>query len=97
MYTWIRTVDAAQMPQALGWAHEVVSYVKSKIGLEGRVEIPTSGNPYRIRWIYQFESQDQHAQNTRKLVADPKYLELLKKGSDLFHPRTTCDETWTSA
>lgn len=99
MYTWMRTAEAVstKIPAALAWAHEVVSYTKSKVGFEGKVEIALVGNPCRIRWIYQYESRDQFTQAYMKLMKDEKYWDLMKKAGDLFHERTAFDETWTSA
>jgi len=99
MITFIRTSDAngVKFPAALAWAHEVAAFVKSKTGLETKVEVPTSGNPYRIRWVTQGESLATHEQNMKKIASDPKYMELMAKAGDLFHARTTCDEIWMSA
>ena len=84
------------MRAGLAWAHELLAYAQSK-GAKGKVEIPTSGDPNRVRWVYEYESQDQHAQAMKQLMADQKYMEFLGKGADLLRPGTVSDDIWTSA
>ena len=97
MITIIRTADVngSKLPAALGWAHEIASYVKSKTGIEVKVQMPSGhGNPFRIRWIWQTESLAAHEQAMKKLMSDAKYLELGAKAMDLCWPRTFSDEYW---
>ncbi len=98
MINWSRTscFPSKNMGAALAWAREVAAYVTNKTGVELKVEIAASGNPYRLRWISQAESLAALEQATKKVMSDPKYMELLAKAADLFIPGATIDEYWSS-
>jgi len=99
MITFIRTAScpADKFGAAIAFAHEIAGYIKSKVGVEIKVQVPpTGGNPWRVRWVSQYENLAAYEQAGQKLMSDPKYMELAGKASaqGIMMPGMSFDEVW---
>jgi len=81
---------------AVRFAHECAAYIKSKTGVDFKVEVPVGGNPMRFRWIAQLESLSAFEQVNAKLMSDPKYMDMVAKTTQHVLPGTSLDEIWQS-
>ncbi|HYB51474.1 MAG TPA: hypothetical protein VED47_10255 [Burkholderiaceae bacterium] len=102
MITFTRTLTstADKFPAAMAFAHEIAGYLKSKVGVDVKVQVaPCGGNPWRVRWVAQYENLAAYEQIGQKLMSDHKYMELAGKGTSqgLFIAGTTFDEVWLDA
>jgi len=79
---------------AVRFAHECAAYIKSKTGVDFKVEVPVGGNPMRFRWIAQLESLSAFEQMNAKLLSDPKYMDMVAKTTQHVLPGTSLDEIW---
>jgi hypothetical protein len=79
---------------ALAFAKEVAGYVKDKAGVEIGVAMPIGGNPNRVGWAARHENLAAFEAMQTKLLADPKYLELIAKGADNFIAGSIHEEFW---
>lgn len=98
MVKWSRSVCffGPKLPAVVAWSREAAGYVTKKTGIECKVEMAGSGNPFRIRWVWDVESMATHEQAVNKLMSDSKYMEILAKADTLFIPGTAVDEFWTN-
>ncbi len=99
MITFIRTSScpADKFAAGMAFAREIAAYVKNKVGVDLRVQVPpTGGNPFRLRWVSQYENLASYEQLMQKLLSDPKYMELAGKasGQGITIPGTAFDEVW---
>ena len=96
MFTQLRSVNvsARNLVGALAFSREVCEYMKSKVGIDTKIAMPFGGNPNRIFFITDYESLAACEQVWRKLLADPKYMELMVKTSDHFVVGSASDEFW---
>jgi len=96
-FTRTLTSTADKFPAAMAFAHEIAGYLKSKVGVDVKVQVaPCGGNPFRIRWVSQHENLAAFEQKMQGLMSDPKYMELAGKGmaQGLFIAGSTFDEVW---
>jgi hypothetical protein len=96
MITFYRSASIAsgKVPSALGFAKEISAYVKDKVGVDVGIAVPVGGNPNRIGWAARYDNLAAMEAATDKLMADPKYLELVSKGADNFIAGSVHDEIW---
>jgi len=99
MITFIRTSTstAEKFSAAMAFAREIAEYVKNKVGVDMKIQIPPAGGyPFRVRWVSQYESLAAYEQKMQMLLSDPKYMELAGKSiaQGMFIPGTAFDEVW---
>jgi hypothetical protein len=94
MIIFSRTANIAPGKPAITWSREVAAYMKQKTGVQMRITMPVSGNPWRICFLGEFENLTAVDALQAKLRGDPKYRELLAKGSDYFIAGSITDEFW---
>ncbi len=83
-------------PKAIEWAKAVAAHIKKTTGVEVHVGVPVGGNPNRIGWSVGYESLAALEAQMAKMTADPKYWDLVNKGSDLVMAGSVHDEMWRS-
>jgi hypothetical protein len=98
MITLYRSASIAQgkTGSTLVFAKEIAAYIKDKTGTDVQVAIPIGGNPNRIGWSGRYENLGALETMQMKLMADPKYMELVAKGADNFIAGSVHDEIWRS-
>lgn len=87
MNLFIRTNTAApdKLPDAVGFASEIATYVTTETGTEVTAWSVVHGEPLgTISWSVLVESQAAMAELGDRLLADEKYLELVAGASELF-------------
>ena len=99
MITFTRTVatTAEKLAGLLKYAHETAEYIKNKVGVDFKVEVPIGGPALRVRWVSHHENLAAWEQVNAKLLSDSKYMEQLAKGTAHVIPGTAVDEFWMSA
>lgn len=88
------SIATGKMPSAMAFAKEVSAYVKDKIGVEVSIAVPLGGNPNRIGWSSRYENLGALETGWNKLLADPKYMEMVSKGAENFIAGSVHDEIW---
>jgi hypothetical protein len=96
MIAFYRSASIAQgkVGSALAFSREIAAYIKDKTGVEVHVAVPIGGNPNRVGWSARYENLGALETQQVKLMSDPKYMELVAKGSDNFIPGSVRDEIW---
>ncbi len=98
MITFFRSASIAsgKVASAHGFAREIAAFIKDKVGVEITLAVPVGGNPNRIAWAGRYESMAAMEAAMDKLMADPKYMELVGKGGENFIAGSVRDEFWRS-
>ena len=98
MITVTRTMNTTldQVVGAVSYLQECAAYIKSKTGVENRIEMPVGGVAYRIRMVAQYESLAAYERVVAQLMSDPKYFELGAKASQFLTPGSAFDEFWAA-
>lgn len=73
-----------QIAQAIPFGLEVCEFVESKTGVKVGFVHATTGDRSMVGWVSRFDSLDQMAESNEALEADPEYLDLFKRGDNLF-------------
>ena len=88
------SVAPGMLSAAMAFAIEISTQVKTTTGIDLKIAVPVGGNAARMAWIANYENLAQYEAVGLKLLADQKYLELIKKAAGLFVPNTLHDEIW---
>ncbi len=83
------SVAPGMLAAAMAFANEASAQVKATTGIDVKIAVPT-----RIAWIADYENLAQYEAAGLKLLADQKYLELIKKAAGILVPNTLHDEIW---
>jgi hypothetical protein len=59
-----------------------------------KVMMPVGGNPHRIAWTAEYANLAAMEEFQTKLIADPKYIEILSQGGANFIAGSVIDEIW---
>lgn len=96
MITMYRSASIAsgKVASSLAFAKSISAYIKDVARVDVQVMMPIGGNPNRVGWVASYESLAAYESMMAKLMADPKYMELVSKGADNFIPGTVHDELW---
>jgi len=96
MIRFVRTASIApgKAGDAMVFAKQVSEYLDKQHGLKLEVMVPVGGNPFRIGWRAEYPSLAAMEQMDGKLMADPKYLELVARGGQYFNPGSVNDAIW---
>jgi len=90
-------IKAGMMVEAMAVAIEFVGCVKRVADVDLRVEVPVGGNPWRIRWSFQYPDLAAMESAGIALMADPTYLALLAKIAEYVISGASTDEVWRSS
>lgn len=87
-------IAPGKTPSAIAFAHEISAYLKTTCGIELEVLMPIGGNPNRIGWSTRYKDLATMEATTAKMTADPKYWEMVNKGTDNFMAGSVRDAMW---
>ena len=90
------SIASGKVASAHAFAREIAAFVKDKVGVDIVLAVPVGGNPNRIGWAARYESMAAMEAAMDKLMADPKYMELVGRGAENFIPGSVHDEIWRS-
>lgn len=79
---------------AMGFAKEMVAFLKGSYHIDTEVLRPVGGNPQRIAWSTRYADLAALDALRSKLVADPKYWELVNGAADCFVAGSMHDALW---
>ena len=92
----VRTASIApgKVGDALAFAKQVSDFIAKKHGVQLQVMLPVGGNPHRVAWRTEYPDLGAMETFQAKLMADPKYVELLAKGGANFIAGSVNDSIW---
>jgi hypothetical protein len=88
------TIAPGRFAEAMSFAREMASYVKSKAGVDVKVFTQLGGIAGRIAWQAEFKGLAAYEQFLTQFVPDPGYQEITKKAGPLFVAGETRDSLW---
>jgi hypothetical protein len=96
MIRFVRTASIApgKLGDSIAFAKQVSAFVEKQTGVLLGVMLPVAGNPHRIAWRAEYATLAAMEEANSKLMGDPKYLEMLSKGKDLFIAGSLHDAIW---
>jgi hypothetical protein len=96
MIRFVRTSSVApgKLGSAISFAKQITEYIAKQFDVKMQVMLPVGGNPHRIAWRSEFVSLGAMDEFQSRLLADPKYMEMLSKGSDNFIAGSINDDIW---
>jgi len=99
MISFVRTGDIApgKGVAAAAFAQKIVDYWKANYGRELQLMRPIGGNPNRIAWVGRYKDLAEFDEVSARTMADPKYLDLLVTGGELWIAGSIHDQLWRSA
>jgi len=90
----IASIAPGKLPHALAFAREIAAHIKDKHGVELSIAMPIGGNPFRIGWSTRYESLAVMEEKQGAMMGDPRYVELVVQGAELFIAGSVHDEVW---
>jgi hypothetical protein len=87
-------IAPGKVGSAVAFAKEISAYVKDKNKTDLLIAMPVGGNPNRIGWSTHYENLGDLENKMNQLMTDPKYLEMVAKGSENFIAGSVRDEIW---
>jgi hypothetical protein len=96
MIRLVRTASIApgKLGDSIVFAKQISAFIEKQTGIPLGVMLPVAGNPHRIAWRSEYPNLGVMEEMNSKLMGDPKYLELLSKGKDLFIAGSLNDAIW---
>jgi hypothetical protein len=96
MIRFVRTANIApgKLGDALAFAKQVAEFVGKNFGVHLEIMMPVGGNPNRVAWRAEYASLAAMEEMQMKMLADPKYLEMVSKGAANFIPGSVNDVIW---
>ena len=96
MIRFVRSASIApgRLGDALAFAKQVSDYIGSHFGVRLEVMMPVGGNPNRVAWRAEYPSLAAMEEMQTKMLADPKYLEIVGKGALNFIAGSVNDSIW---
>ena len=96
MIRFVRTASIApgKLGDALAFAKQVAEYIDKNFGARLEIMMPVGGNPNRVAWRAEYASLGAMEESQTKMLADPKYLEMISKGAANFIPGSVNDVIW---
>lgn len=88
------TISPGHFAEAMTFAREMASYLKSKAGVDVKVFTQIGGVTGRIAWQAEFKSIAAYDQFLSQFAPDAGYHEIVKKAGPLFIPGETRDSLW---
>jgi hypothetical protein len=98
MITFVRTASIApgKVVEALTFAHQIAKLVEKITGLKVGVNMPVSGNPFRVAWVAAEPDLASVEANNNKLLSNAEYMKAVEGSASLFLPGSAHDEMWRS-
>jgi hypothetical protein len=96
MVTFIRTVGIApgRNDQILALARQTQRLLKSRFGVDLRLQVPIGGHLNRIAFVLTFRDLAELEAMTLKITADPEYRKLSAATARNANPGSGFDEMW---
>ena len=96
MNRFVRTASVApgKLGTSIAFAKQISEYIGQHFDVKMQVMMPLGGNPHRLAWKTDFASLSAMDEFQSKLLADPKYMEMLHKSGDLFIAGSLNDDIW---
>mgnify|MGYP000055230054 CR=1 FL=1 len=96
MIAFVRVVSIKPGKQmvAMAFAREIAGFLKSSHHLDVEVLRPVGGNPYRIAWSTRHADLAAFEAASTKMLADPKYWDMVNGAADCFIAGSTHDGIW---
>ena len=96
MIRFVRTASIApgKLGDALAFAKQVAEYVGTHFGVRLEVMMPVGGNPNRVAWRAEYSNLAAMEEMQTKMLADPKYMEIVGKGAQNFIAGSANDSIW---
>ena len=96
MIRFVRTASIApgKLGDALAFAKQVSEYIGNHFSVRLEIMMPVGGNPNRVAWRAEYESLGAMEEMQTKMLADPKYAELVGKGASNFIAGSVNDSIW---
>ena len=96
MIRFVRTASIApgKLGDALAFAKQVSDYIGTQYGVRLEVMMPVGGNPNRVAWRAEYPNLGAMEEMQAKMLADPKYLEIVGKGALNFIAGSVNDSIW---
>jgi hypothetical protein len=88
------TIAPGRFAEAMSFAREIASYVKSKAGVDVKVFSQLGGIVGRIAWQAEFKSLAAYDQFLGQFEPDPGFQEMIKRAAPLFIGGETRDSLW---
>ena len=92
----VAAIGPGKVMSAMAFAKEISVFLKEKHGLDVTVAMPVGGNPNRVGWATTYENLGALEAATAKMMMDPSYTELVRKGAENFIAGSVRDEIWRS-
>ena len=96
-FTRVGVIAPGKAAAVAAFAQKVIDFYRTQYDVKIEVHRPVAGNPARIAWVVRYPDLAALDAVLTKSQADPKHLELLANGADLFIAGSTHDEIWRSA
>jgi len=90
----VACVKPGKQGAAMAFAKEISAFLKSSYQLDAEVLRPVGGNPQRIAWSVRYPDMAAMETVTNRMLADPKYWELVNGASECFIGGATRDAIW---
>ncbi len=90
----VAAVKPGKQIAAMTFAKEISAFLKGSYHVDLEVLRPVGGNPQRIAWSARYADLAAMETVTTKMLADPKYWELVNGASECFIAGATHDAIW---
>jgi hypothetical protein len=87
-------VKPGKQVAAVAFAKEVSAFLKGSYHLDLEVLRPVGGNPQRIAWSTRYADLAAMEATTTRMLADPKYWELVNGAAECFIAGSMRDSIW---
>ena len=96
MIRFVRTASIVpgKFEDAVAYAKEISEYAAKQYGLKLEVMMPVGGNPHRIAWKADYANLGAMEEMMSKILADPKYWDIVSRGSLNFIAGSLNDAIW---
>ena len=96
MIAFTRTVNIkpGKTGAAMAFAKQIAAFMKSNYQIDMEVLRPIGGNPQRVTWSSRYADLAAWDSATSRMLADPKYWELVNPASENFIEGTIMDNIW---
>ena len=96
-FTRVGVIAPGKAVAVAAFAQRVIDFYRTQYDQKVEVLRPIGGNPNRIAWVARYADLAALDSLLTKSQADPKWLELVAAGADLFIPGSIHDEIWRGA
>lgn len=90
----VASVKPGKTGAAMAFAKEIAAYIKTTHKRDLEVLMPIGGEVQRVAWSARYTDLAEMETTMDKMLADPKYWELVNAASDCFIPGSLHDGIW---